>query len=291
MIDDIDIEAARSVMFQAGAPDPERTAHARARLLSACSAEHRPQGWRMLRTPKRLMLIGATALCVSAGAAAATGVFVNANTHTYNHGWQHVAGGPGENITGAGTNFVKVVRTESAGAGIVFPATYSAWRTSWIERNRTELCRAGSSRDGRDRCAQESTGMLNVNLAQDAFCTWVLQWRHAKLTRNTSEAHQAARVIAQALSWKAVTDVEYIQGMYSQSFAWMRPFMQAVAAGSVQRVNNLIAQQDGWFSFYDPKFEPMFAKRLRRTPPGPRQAALVNSEGSIYLHYLQHGGS
>lgn len=274
------------------------------RILGSASEEQRqPRGRRLLRTPRHLALVGVLVLGASGAAAAASGVFVNANTHTYNHGWQHIAGGPGENLTGAGTNFLQVVRTESAGAGIVFPATYAAWRTHEIRSTRINLCRVGHAHGGH-RCGQESTGMLNVNLAQDAFCTWVLQWRAARLDGDTADARQAARVIASVLSWKAATDIKYIPGEFHEDFAWMRPYMRAVAANDVTKVDRMIASQGvsasnaggGWFWFFDPGFSAAFSKRMiaarASTPPGgrptmsPRQKALLDAEGSSYLRYL-----
>ena len=254
---------------------------------------------RVLRAPRRLALIGLVVLCASGAAAAATGLFVNANTHTYNHGWQHIAGGPGENITGAGTNFVQVVRAESAGAGIVFPSTYASWRTHEIKQTRRFLCLQGHrfSKDS-PRCAQESTGMLNVNLAQDAFVTWVLDWRHAKLTGDAAQARQAARVISDVLRWKAVTDIEYIHGMFTQSFAWMRPYMQAVAANDLGKVNKMIGSQGvsnrnqggSYFVSNDPGFYPWFLQRLKGASRS-RQQALEREMNSIYLRYLDRHGS
>ncbi len=272
----------------------ESTGH---QILEFASREPRPRK-RLLRTPKRLALIAVVVLGASGAAAAASGVFVNANTHTYNHGWQHIAGGPGENITGAGTNFAQVVRTESAGSGVVFPATYASWRTYEIKRTRESLCDAGRAFNGGHSCAQESTGMLNVNLAQDAFCTWILQWRQAKLSGKPAEARQAARVIAGVLRWKAVTDVNYIHGMFSESFAWMRPYMRAVAANDVSQINKMIgtygtSESDAggsYFWFNDPGFALAFAKRMHGVSRS-REDALAHAEGSFYLRYLDQHGS
>jgi hypothetical protein len=251
------------------------------------TSQERPNRRRVLRTPRRLFLIGLLLLGASGAAAAASGVFVNANTHTYNHGWQRYAGGPGENLTGAGTNFVQVVRKESAGAGIVFPAAYVAWRSYEVKFVRRSLCRAQHG------CAQESTGMLNANLAQSAFCSWVLEWRQAELAGNTATAREAAAVISEVLRWKALTDLKYIKIVYSQSFGWMRPFMRAVAAENVSKVNSLIASNDGaYFWLWDPRgFQRGFSKLVNRTPKGPRQIALGRDEGALYLRFIDRRGS
>jgi hypothetical protein len=261
------------------------------------ASQERPRRRRQFWAPKRLAVVAVLVLGASGAAAAASGVFVNANTHTYNHGWQHVAGGPGENLTGAGTNFDRVMQKESAGAGIVFPATYASWRIREIKFNRQELCRSVPG----GGCAEESTGMLNVNLAQDAFCTWVLDWRHAKLSGDAAEARQAASVIAGVLRWKAATDIKYIHGEFSEDFAWMRPYMRAVAADDVSKVDKMIGSQGtserdeggSWFWFFDPGFVPAFSKRLERANRAGRaqEAALSKAEGSIYLRYLNRHGS
>jgi hypothetical protein len=273
------------------------------RILASAGQGRGPRRRRLLRAPRRLALVGVVVLGAS-GVAAASGVFVNANTHTYNHGWQHIAGGPGENITGAGTNFVQVVRKESAGAGIVFPSTYANWRTHEIRFTRSILCGAGHAHGGH-QCAQESTGMLNVNLAQDAFCTWVLAWRQAKLSHDPTEARQAANVIAGVLRWKAATDIRYIPGEFRSSFAWMRPYMRAVATNDLRRVDGMLASQGvsqtnaggSWFWFFDPGFSVKFDKLLlaarSHVPAGKRsivmarEKVLVDAEGAMYTRYIE----
>jgi hypothetical protein len=261
-------------------------------LILQYASRERPLRRRALRPARRLVLIVAAILSVSGAAiAAASGVFVNANTHTYNHGWQHIAGGPGENLNAAGTNWGQVVRRESAGAGIVYPAAYAAWRKYAIKHFRPPVkCPAGSSPGCK---VEESTGMINVNIAQSAFCAWVLDWRQAELNGDAAVARQAAAVIAKVPRWKAVTDIKYIKGEYSGDFGWIRPFMRAVAAGDVSKVNALIASNTGsWFWFNDPRgFMVSYSKRINRTPQrSPRKAALVRDEGASYLHYLdQHG--
>jgi hypothetical protein len=302
----IDAEIRRADPFppgSGGAALDAVLAEAGGRIIQSAGAGLGPRRRRLLRAPRRLALVGVLVLGAS-GVAAASGVFVNANTHTYNHGWQHIAGGPGENITGAGTNFVQVVRTESVGAGIVFPSTYAAWRTHEIRFTRRILCGAKDT-DGRHQCAQESTGMLNVNLAQDAFCTWVLEWRQARLRGDAAEARQAAKVIAGVLRWKAATDIRYIPGEFRSSFAWMRSYMRAVAANDLTRVDRMLASQGvsqtnaggTWFWFFDPGFSAEFDKRLAaarsHVPAGKRsivisrEKVLVNAEGSMFTRYLE----
>jgi hypothetical protein len=262
------------------------------------SAPMQPARRWALRTPRRLVSVAVLVLGISGAAAWASGMFVNANTHTYNHGWQHVAGGPGENITGAGTNFARVVRAESMGSGIVFPADYANWRTYEIAFIRKQLCAVGHANGGHT-CAQESTGMLNVTLAQDAFCTWVLQWRRAELSGNRAAARQAARIIAKVPTWKAATDIKYIQGEFSQDFAWTQPYIDAVAANNVRKVNRMLANQGtgtdnsggGWFWFFDPGFQRVLERHFPRPITKRRAAALNRAQGPLYLRYLDQHGS
>jgi len=222
--------------------------------------------------------------------AAASGVFVNANTHTYNHGWQHIAGGPGEDLNAAGTNWDQVVRKKAAGAGIIYPAAYTAWQNYAIKHFRPPVtCPAGSAPGCK---VEESAGMINVNIAQSAFVAWVLDWRQAELSGDAAVARHAAAVIAKVPRWKALTDIKYIKGEYSEDFGWIRPFMRAVAAGNVNKVNELIASNAGsWFAFDDPRgFMASYVKRINRAQGSQRKAALDRDEGASYLHYLdQHG--
>jgi hypothetical protein len=240
-------------------------------LILQYASRERPHRRRGLGTPRRLLLIGAMVLSVSGVAVAATGVFVNAQTHTYNHGWQLRAGGPGENLNVAGRNFDQVVLREAA--GISYPASYAAWRDYAVKNVMpNSACSAGSPRGCK---VLMSTGMINGHIAQSAFCAWVLEWRHAELTGNADAARQAAEVISKAPRWKAITDL----GFRPDMFGWMSSFVRAVEASDVSEVDRLIASNAGaYFWFDDPTFGPGYVKR-------------GGMAGLSYLRYLDRRGA
>jgi hypothetical protein len=267
-------------------------------LILAQAERDLPRRRRVLWSPRRMMLIGALVFGASGAAAAASGVFVNANTHTYaqrsdlRHG-----SGPGEFLNPAGTNYIQVVKQDSAGAGITFPSGRFDWRSYAIQRFRPPTtCRVGSRRipvGSSPACPRsvESTGSIDVNIAQSAFCAWVLQWRYAEMTHNAAGARQAAAVIAQAPRWKAISDDRGISG-YEASFRWLPPFVRAVAAGDVNQVNELIGRQGGaWFWLDDPDgFAVAFAKHVEALPRA-RARTVGREEGAYYLRYLNQHGS
>jgi hypothetical protein len=281
MNQEFDIELARSLMFEPGSPAPEITANARSRLLAAAGADRRPLIRHRLGAPRRLLLGIVSVLGLSAGAAAATGVFINANTHTYNHGWRHTAGGPGVILNLAGTNYVQVVLKQSE--AIPYPAGYRAWRVYAINTSHLLPCGALA----RICRVQESTGFVDVGIAQSAFCAWILAWRHAELTGKQTQASNVARVIARVLSWRAITDVEYISGTYSQEFAWMHPLIQAVTAHNLRQVDRLIRESTDYFAQDDPRFAPEFLQRIRLARGNQAKTALWNREASNYMRFLQ----
>lgn len=247
-------------------------------LIVQSALRERPHRRRWLGTPRRVLLIGAMVLSVSGVALAASGVFVNAHTHTYNHGWQLRAGGPGENLNVAGTNFDQVVLRESA--GISFPADYAAWRSFAVKHTAPPpICPAD---DHRPSCTiLMSTGMINAGIARSAFCSWVLDWRHAELAGNTDAARQATAVIARAPRWKATTDLG--SAYDAEYFGWMKSFVGPVKAGDVSAVDRLIASNSGaYFWFYD----PAFITWLRQ--PWFRQHSHINI-GRVYLRYVETG--
>ena len=85
--------------------------------------------------------------------------------------------------------------------------------------------------------------------AHSAFCAWVMDWRQADIAGDTKTVAQAAQVISEAPSWKAVTDEDpqpdptvvgdggSIQGTL---FGWMLLFRDAVLAGNRARVEHLL---------------------------------------------------
>lgn len=275
-------------------------------LQFASSENERPRRRRALRVPRRLALIGVLVLGASGAAAAASGVFVNANTHTYaGHEYFHHGGAPGEFLNLAGTNLAQVVKKDSAGAGITFPAGRFDWRDYTIKRlTRPQGCPSGSPRGCK---AEESSGSINVNVAQAAIEAWILEWRRAEMTHNVTAAREAAAVIAKAPKWKAVTD-DRASTLYEEDFWWLPPFVRAVAAGNVDQVNQLIASPVGryrgpdagptpvgiGFPLDDPDgFAAWFARYSKRWDDLPYKQRIAHGrqEDAYFLRYLNRHGS
>jgi hypothetical protein len=266
----------------------------------------RPRGRRAVRAPRRLALIAVLVLGASGVAAAASGVFVNANTHTYAGGeYFHHGGAPGQFLNLAGTNLAQVVKKDSAGAGITFPSGRFDWRSYALKEYATpRKCPAGSPRGCK---SVESAGSINVNIAQVAFVAWVLQWRQAEMTHNTAVAQEAAAVIAKAPNWRAITD-DRVAAMYEEEFYWLPPFVRAVAAGNLSRVNELIASPVGHFDGEDNSpspyglyfsgagpdgFTAWWANYSKRWDHLARKQQIAHSreEGAFFLRYLNRHGS
>ena len=96
-----------------------------------------------------------------------------------------------------------------------------------------------------------------------AFCAWVRDWDHAVAAGDGPAAAQAARTIAKAPDWKAVTDEDpypdpaAINDPGAEAgtlFGWLLPYRDAVLAADRARVDHLLATGygDGRCSLYDP---------------------------------------
>jgi hypothetical protein len=194
----------------------------------------------------------AAVLALALVAAAGARLFINADTGVYPKGWERKAGGPGQEINLAGTNFSQVAR--KAAGDIPYPAEYGSWRT-WVITTAAadRSCPAGSPRG----CTmQVSTGALRGAFAQSAFCAWVYDWRQATLSGDAGAAGRAARVIDRAPSWSAVVALDphpsaappYTNPRYHghmTDFGWLLPFRSAVLKGDVSFVDQLIAANYG----------------------------------------------
>jgi hypothetical protein len=278
-------------------------------LQYASSEDEHPRGRRVLRAPRRLALIGVLVLGASGAAAAASGVFVNANTHTYaGHEYFHHGGAPGEFLNLAGRNLTQVVKKDSASAGITFPVGRFDWRNYALKEfaspRESPDCPAGSPHGCK---SVESSGSIDVNIAQAAIEAWILEWRRAEMTHNAAAAREAAAVIAKAPKWKAVTD-DRASTLYEEDFWWLPPFVRAVAAGNVDQVNQLIASPVGryrgpdagptpvgiGFPLDDPDgFTAWFARYSKRWDhlPYKQRIAHGRQEDAYFLRYLNRHGS
>jgi hypothetical protein len=240
------------------------------RLLQNAPQAPRARRRRALRAPQRLAVFAVLVLGVSGVAAAATGVFVNANTHRFTHGWQRRAAGSGELLNAAGTNYVQVVLRESA--GISYPPGYAAWRLLAAKNSQPMAkCPKGSP----PSCTVEiTTGAVNGQIGESAFAAWVVDWRHARLAGQSAAAHQAAAVISGALRWKVVTSTDAVNHGY---FGWITPFVRAVKKGSVKQVDRLIATHFLVAARFWDSDPTVFARVGHHLPDNAR----------AYLRYLQ----
>jgi hypothetical protein len=209
---------------------------------------------RWFATRRGILAIGAAVLVAGGGAAAAR-LFINAHTGIHpTKAWEIKAGGPGEALNLAGTNFRQVALRVAS--GIPYPAGDAAWR-NWVitvaDPSANRSCPAGSPRG----CTMTvSAGALRGGFASSAFCAWVYDWRQARLNGDALSAERAARVIDEAPSWKAVVALDphpSASPPYTNPrrhgqmtiFGWLLPFRSAVLKGDVSLVNLLLAANYG----------------------------------------------
>lgn len=219
-----------------------------------------PRRWRVANR-RRAALAGITVVLLGSGVAvAATNLFVPTHTHQYPPQGMVTGGGPGEQLNVDGTNFRQVARQISS--DIRYPPGYESWRGSVISseyENQQPACPPGSPRG----CMPEvPTGQLHGAFAASAFCAWVLDWRHDIMIGRQKAAASDARVISGALGWKAVTEWDPHPSMsvpgdmgstHPSTFGWMIPFIQAVGAGDLGRVDQAIvndAKYGGQFALW-----------------------------------------
>jgi hypothetical protein len=151
---------------------------------------------------------------------------------------EEAMGGPGEALNPAAPDFREVAL--EVAADIPYPTGYESWRDFLIsDEIRTN-----------DGDGLVSTGALHGWFAASAFCAWVQMWRQADLASDAAAAERAARVVASATGWKAVTDEDpnpdpSVTGDAGSTqytlFGWMLPYRDAVLAGDRARVEHLLA--------------------------------------------------
>jgi hypothetical protein len=206
---------------------------------------------RWLAMPRGIAVVG-VAVVAAGGLAAAATVFVNARTGLYpKHRWEVKAGGPGQYLNPAGTNFRQVARQVSS--DIPYPAGYGDWRNWQITLDTSQPSPSCPTRS-RTRCAVLlSTGALRGSIATDAFCAWLVDWRQAKQSGNATDAAHAGLAISQAPSWKAVVALDphpYAIPPYTgthpmSQFGWLLPYRHAVLAGDLSSVNQMLGAHFG----------------------------------------------
>jgi hypothetical protein len=216
-----------------------------------------PRGWRRERvrrprTARGVALAGVIGIVLAGGAAAAT-VALTTYTGQYNKGWEVSAGGPGENLLTGAPNFCKAALKLSA--DIEYPAGYESWRP-WVliaetgqpKVTTTGACGANNAGgEGADTLA--STGALRGWFAMSAFCAWASYWRQAQASGDTTQAADAASVIAGALTWPAVVAEDphpssSVTGdlgtTHPSLFGWFIPIQTAVANRNTAAVSTLL---------------------------------------------------
>jgi hypothetical protein len=212
---------------------------------------------RVLARPRGLLAVGATLLLLAGGATAATKL-LTAETGTYAHGWEIKAGGPGENLRLAGSDFCRVALRLSS--QVPYPPGFADWRP-WVlvaEEGVPRVTASGScgSRN-QSRHAQVTSGALRGFFAMSAFCAWVYDWRDAMRAGDGTVAERAAAEVNAAPGWNAVRAEDQhltagplhatrygLQGEHSL-FGWFLPFKEAVSRGDVTTVGRLIASNYG----------------------------------------------
>jgi hypothetical protein len=241
-----------------------------------------PRRW-LFAHRQRAAVAGFAAFLLSAGVAvAATQLFIPTHTHVYPPTAMITGGGPGELLNVDGTNFRQIALQISS--DIPYPAGYASWRDSVISseyQQQQDACLPGPS----PGCIPKvPAGQLHGAFAATAFDAWVLDWRHDMMAGQRTAAEYDAGVISGVLNWNAVTDWDphpstSVPGdmgtTHATTFGWMIPFIQAVAAGDVAGVNELILSD---------RYGGDFAVWV----PG---AVKLGLEGQTLLSYLDHQGS
>jgi len=255
---------------------------------------------RPITKPRAALLIGFATIGI--GAAVAGGSQLSAHTGHFKPTVQEIAelaktnpekaklmqrevggGGPGEDLNPAGADFGEVYRQLSS--DIPFPKGYESWRDSLIAEDVKVM--------KRDVEVRVTTGAIHGWFATSAFCAWVLDWRHAEIGGDTQAAAQAAQVISEAPSWKAVTDEDPHPhpnalgasngwGTYSM-FGWMLPYRDAVLAGDHARVEHLLATGyfQGTCQGYDPDWRAIIDPHSRA-----RDSSWLDNVEQHYRQYL-----
>jgi hypothetical protein len=224
------------------------------------SEPRRVRWWRFAKRPRAALAGVAVFALLGAGVAlAATNLFVPTHTHQYPPKGMVPGGGPGELLNIAGTDFHQVALEVSA--DITYPPGYESWRESVIsfEYMQPSACPPGSPHG----CTPKiPAGALHGAFAASAFCAWLLDWRHDVASGRLALAARAAQVISGALQWKAVRDWDPHPSMsvpgdmgssHPSPFGWMIPFIEAVRADDLSRVNQAIvsdANYGGQFALW-----------------------------------------
>jgi hypothetical protein len=247
-------------------------------------APRRPRPRARISRPRAALVLAAAVLVIGAGVATGAGVF-SAHTGRYPTKAERAMGGPGEALNPAAPDFRAVAL--KVASDIPYPSGYVSWREFLIS-NEIRFADDG---------VLESTGALHGWFAASAFCAWVQSWRQASIAGDREATALAARTIAQAPQWKAVTAEDPHADPSAPNdpgaetgtlFGWLLPYRDAVLSGNRARVEQLLASGFGdgkcWSS------DPAWMAQVRMHEAGwrrlaPRELALK------YEQFLAEGGS
>ena len=178
-------------------------------------------------------------------------------------------GGSGEELDPAAPDFEEVY--VQLASDIPFPEGYEWWR-DWLIADEVKSLKGDV--EGLKAAPESFTekwgvvkirvtsGGLRGNVAMSAFCAWVFDWRDAEITGDSEGAAEAAKVISEALNWKAVkaadpnpdpTVVGDMGFIHPSLFGWILPYRDAVLAGDRARIDQLLVTREfDRCKFYDP---------------------------------------
>lgn len=150
------------------------------------------------RRTRALVSAGIAAATLSVGGAAVAGVF-SAHTGRYPVDAEDLRlGGPGEKLDPAAPDYGTVV--DEVTGDIPFPSDEAR-----------EISRQDQVKDGQREASgtgSVSTGALRFWTARAAVCAWANEWAAATTDGKLAEKVVAARMLEEAPTWRAVTDVD-----------------------------------------------------------------------------------
>lgn len=236
-------------------------------ILATPQPVRRRRRGRLTRS-RSVILVAAVLALAAAGVTAAKTLFIPTYTGTYAPKGMAVGGGPGEILRTDGTNFHRIAIRLSA--DIPFPPGYLGWRDAVIAQQI----------EGQP-WHKVPSGALRGGYAQAAICAWILDWRAAMRQGDTARAAHDAAVLAGALGWSAVrawdphpsTSVAGDGGTtHPSEFGWAIPYIAAVRAGNLRRLDRLLANDrfDGMFYSADPGMMAWIVQQPNRVKNSPR---------------------
>lgn len=269
-----------------------RLADALDELGSEIARRPRPGNYRgRVTRPRYIAALAAAAVVLGAGVATGA-VVIGAHTGLFPTKDEEAVGGPGEKLNPAAADFRAAAL--AAAADIPYPQRFEAWRAFVIE----EQAPTTPSGPGGETypAGLVTTGALRGWFAASAFCAWVREWGQATSAGDRQAAAQAAGVISAAPTWDAVTALDpqpdparaNDPGAVSGTmFGWLLPYIAAVRANDLARVDRLLATGYGdgrcWLS------DPNWRAEVRQHKDW---ATLSKGElAGKYEHYLAQSRS